>query len=54
LKYIGLIIIALVAAAGLVAGTGPGHAANVYTVNSTYGGPVPPATTPTGDRFRYE
>ena len=36
MKYIGLIIIALVAAAGLVAGTGPGHAnANVYTVSNT-------------------
>jgi len=52
LKYIGLIIIALVAAAGLVAGTGPGHAvANVYTVNSTYGGPIPPATTPPATDF---
>jgi len=38
LKHAGLIIIALVAAVGLVAGTSPGHTANIYTVNSTFGG----------------
>jgi hypothetical protein len=51
LKYAGLIIIALVAAAGLVAGTSPGHTANIYTVNSTYGGPIPPATVPPATDF---
>jgi len=51
LKHAGLIIIALVAvAAGLVAGATPAHAA-VYTVNSTYGGPIPPATTPPATDF---
>jgi len=51
LKYAGLIIIALVAAVGLVAGTSPGHSANIYTVNSTYGGPIPPATLPPATDF---
>jgi Thrombospondin type 3 repeat len=51
LKYACLIIIALVAAVGLVAGTSPGHTANIYTVNSTYGGPIPPATIPPATDF---
>ena len=51
MKHAGLIIIALVAAAGLVTGTSPGHTANIYTVNSTYGGPIPPATVPPATDF---
>jgi len=52
LKHASLIIIALVALATvLVVGTSPAHTAAIYTVNSTYGGPIPPATSPPATDF---
>ncbi len=52
MKHAGLIIIALLAvAAGLAGGASPARGAATYIVNSSYGGPIPPATSPPATDF---